>query len=378
MARLISYLLSVFLILNLLVLTACANLPQATAQPRLFRDLSLEFLGEYDLPKQTLDGTTVGGLSGITYDRQQDLFYAVSDDRQEPRVYSLRLGLTSTPEGETLKGVTVEKVMLLRDEQGQPYGPDQLDTEGIALSPQNTLFIASEGLTKLNIPPLIGEFDRNTGKLLTKLPLPQRFLPGKDQGVQDNLGFESLALGASSTLADDPFRLFTALENALLQDLNPEIPSWRSPLRWLHYVINPIGEPVLVGENVYQLEPAPSGTLSHGLTEILTLPQEGYFLTLERSFGLAGFDAKLFQVVNANATDSSRQGSLQGDLSRVEGLQKKLLLDLASLGLDLDNLEAMALGPQLKDGSQSLVLVSDDNFNVDQVTQFLLFRLRLG
>jgi hypothetical protein len=35
----------------------------------------------------------------------------------------------------------------------------------------------------------------------------------------------------------------------------------------------------------------------------------------------------------------------------------------------------MTLGSRLPDGSQSLVLVSDDNFNEAQVTQFLLFRL---
>jgi len=35
----------------------------------------------------------------------------------------------------------------------------------------------------------------------------------------------------------------------------------------------------------------------------------------------------------------------------------------------------MAIGPQLPDGSISLVLISDDNFNDAQMTQLLLFRL---
>jgi hypothetical protein len=50
-------------------------------------------------------------------------------------------------------------------------------------------------------------------------------------------------------------------------------------------------------------------------------------------------------------------------------------LDLSELGIYLDNLEGMTLGPRLPDGSQSLVLVSDNNFNDIQLTQFLLFRL---
>jgi hypothetical protein len=51
-------------------------------------------------------------------------------------------------------------------------------------------------------------------------------------------------------------------------------------------------------------------------------------------------------------------------------------LDLNTLGITIDNVEGMALGAKLPDGSQSLWIVSDDNFNKDQVTQFLLFRLK--
>ncbi|NEO01152.1 MAG: esterase-like activity of phytase family protein, partial [Moorea sp. SIO3I7] len=57
-------------------------------------------------------------------------------------------------------------------------------------------------------------------------------------------------------------------------------------------------------------------------------------------------------------------------------LQKKLLLDLSELGIYLDNLEGMTLGPRLSDGTQSLILVSDNNFSEAQVTQFLLFGIK--
>ena len=49
--------------------------------------------------------------------------------------------------------------------------------------------------------------------------------------------------------------------------------------------------------------------------------------------------------------------------------------DFQQLGIYVDNIEGMTLGPRLSDGSQSLILVSDDNFNEEQVTQFWLFRL---
>ena len=57
-------------------------------------------------------------------------------------------------------------------------------------------------------------------------------------------------------------------------------------------------------------------------------------------------------------------------------LRKKLLFDSTNLKITLDNVEGMALGPKLPDGSQSLWIVSDDNFDKDQVTQFLLFRIK--
>ena len=40
--------------------------------------------------------------------------------------------------------------------------------------------------------------------------------------------------------------------------------------------------------------------------------------------------------------------------------------DLLEAGLPPDNWEAMALGPALSDGRQTLVLASDDNFNLLQ------------
>lgn len=59
----------------------------------------------------------------------------------------------------------------------------------------------------------------------------------------------------------------------------------------------------------------------------------------------------------------------------MRSIRKNLVLDLATLGIKLDNLEGMAISPRLADGSQSLILVSDDNFSDRQFTQFLVFRL---
>jgi hypothetical protein len=50
-------------------------------------------------------------------------------------------------------------------------------------------------------------------------------------------------------------------------------------------------------------------------------------------------------------------------------------LGLDALGIPLDNVEGMTLGPELPDGRRSLILVSDNNFAPSQFTQFLLFAL---
>ena len=367
------------------LLTACA-LPQVQASDRIFLPLSIDFLSEYLLPKQTFQNTPVGGLSGITYDRQRGLFYAISDDRSNlapARFYTLSLDLDrSTPDAPQIQAVTVQAVTSLRDETGAPYAKDQIDPEGIALTPQDTLFITSEGDAKRAIPPAIQEFDRVTGQWKRRLPLPKRYAPQTDdegkqtQGVADNLGFEPLTLGSVSPGAIEPFRLFTATESALVQDQEPAAAQPNaSRNRWLHYSIDP-DHALLLSEQLYEMESPPPGAQYHGLVEIVAIDQGGHFLSLERSFGTEGMTVKLFQLSLGSATDTITIDQLRGSLPAVQPIRKRLLLDLTQLGIHLDNLEGMTLGPQLPDGSRSLLMVSDDNFNSLQATQFLLFRLR--
>ncbi len=361
----------------LTIITACSVPPQVMAEQRLFLPLAVEFLGEYQLKEKTFNNTRIGGLSGITYDRQKDSFYAVSDDRSNynpARFYTLKIDLTDQ---EILERVTIEDVTLLKDKDGKTYPPNSVDFEGIALSPRNSLFISSEGVNKKNSPPFINEFDLSTGKTINNIRIPDRYLSDETQekGVQDNLGFEALSLAITSVAPEDPFRLFTATESNLLQDYTKDSPESQASIRLMHYLINPIGEPLIVAEHLYLLEPNQDGVIYNGLSELTTLDREGYLLSLERTFGLYGHGAKLFQIVTANATDTSKVATLKGNPTTIEPIRKKLLIDLSSLGIELDNIEGMAIGPRLKDGSLSLILVSDDNFRDDQVTQFLLFRL---
>jgi len=98
-------------------------------------------------------------------------------------------------------------------------------------------------------------------------------------------------------------------------------------------------------------------------------------LALERTYTLSRFGAKLYQVAMGDATDISQIPRLTDNRKPIKPLRKRLLLDLQELGIALYNLEGMALGPRLADGSQTLILVSDDNFKENRATQFLLFLL---
>ena len=144
---------------------------------------------------------------------------------------------------------------------------------------------------------------------------------------------------------------------------------------FLHYYLGE-GPPLVLSSHLYELEEAPFGQV-YGLTELAALNAGGNFLALERAFGLGGFGAKLIQIATGGATDISGVKRLQGDITGIEPIRKQELLDLKTLDLRLENLEGMTLGPRLADGSQSLILVSDNNFG-DRPTQFLLFRLRAG
>ena len=346
----------------------------------MFRNLSLELVDSYEIPKEKFQDTVVGGLSAIAYNREADKFYVLSDDRgrlSPARFYTFDLDVEQQNDGIKIKSFKPEKVTFIKDEQGNNYPVDEIDAEGIAISPTNTIFISSEGNTIKNIAPFVSAFELETGKKISDLRLPKRFLSSEDpdvsQGVQENLALESLTINRVG-LPEDPFRLFTATESSLIQDesLSKEE---RSRIRFLHYVINSVSDPILVAEHLYLLEPTPVEVISNGLTELLAMQTEGYFLSLERTFGFAGAGAKIFQVVIGNANDTSNIESLKGDLGQLRSLNKQLLLDLQDLEIYLDNLEGMTIGPRLPDGSRSLLLISDDNFNEEQISQLLLFRL---
>jgi hypothetical protein len=96
----------------------------------------LQFLGQAIVPTgTTYAGTTVGGLSSITYDAARGVFYSLSDDQSQfnpARFYTLRLDLSA---GHLADGdVQFSGVTTLLAPGGQPYAPFSLDPEGLTLT----------------------------------------------------------------------------------------------------------------------------------------------------------------------------------------------------------------------------------------------------
>lgn len=369
-------------------LTSCSSELPSEASNRIFNRVSIEYIGEYKLPNDVqVKNTPVGGLSGLTYDRQRDRFYAISDDRGDKapaRFYTLKLDLDTKSPQVKFNKVNITDVTLLKNANGKTYAKWETDTEAIALTSESSVFISSEGDRSRNIPPFINEFDLQTGQVKQALPIPQRYLPDTEgkRGVQNNLAFEGMTLSPTGTLpaSGEPVRLFAATESSLMQDKivpkvgeDGKIPGAKN--RWLHYLLS--NRPDVISEHMYQLDPPPLGAVEHGLPEIVAIDTSGHFLTLERSFGLTGFSAKIFQATPAGATDTSRIASFKGNTT-IQPIKKQLAFDLKQLNIDLDNLEGMALGSKLPDGSQTLLLVSDNNFTKRQITQFLLFKFKQG
>jgi hypothetical protein len=367
----------------LLITLGSCSLPQVSAEDRLFLDLQVDLLDVTTLPRQTFADTQVGGLSALAYDRQRQVFYALSDDRGNlapPRVYTLDLSWQVDGDSTvTLAPPQITDVTLLRDQTGEPYPANVLDPEGLVLSPRDSWFITSEGVADTDSPPQLNEYDRASGTLRTRFRLPDRFLPDPEaespQGVRNNLGLEGLTLNPTAATGEfEPFRLFTVTESALAQDFN-EDPATPLVSRFLHYLIGP-NQSTLISEHAYPLALEPFGAVVTGVSELLCLDQGGHFLALERAFGLRGFEVKLWQLATGGATDTSTIPQLTPLSNTLRPIQKQLLLDFNALGQPVDNLEAIALGPPLPDDSQSLWVLSDDNFSEEQTTQLWLFSLQ--
>lgn len=382
--------------LSPLVLAACVLLSGCTAiltpinapngTPTTGATVSgVELLGVISVPfNMPVFETPVGGLSGVAYDSGQDTYYFVSDDRAAngpARIYQATIDLESgVLESSDLQWTGL---IALTDESGMPFGRGTIDPEGLVYTDEY-FYVASEGNGTFQPPlaPAIIQFTSG-GEFVASLPLPAWYIPSADgsRGARNNRALESL------TRTPDGRYLISGIENALAQDGPIASLDSGSPARILLFDLttNSVAAEYVYLVNAIPAAPfSPTGEASNGLADLLAIgdfsvEQGVALLALERSYvDGVGNTIRLYRVSTVGARDVSTLDTLVGN-ALVTPVTKELLLDFDELGsqygITPDNLEGLALGPLLPDGRQTIVVISDNNFNPLQTTQLWVLAL---
>ena len=365
------------------------------------RAQTFAYLGQQIVPSgHVFGGTTVGGLSGI--DRKANGNYlAISDDRSAlnpARFYELSLDLSQFVRSPTpgFAGVGFVSVTTVLKPDGTPFTANTVDPEALRINPvNNNLLWTNEGQRGGAGSPALQNptvREMTPGGIYTRdFAVPTRYNPVStvvtDPGIRNNLAFESL------TVSTDGRTLYTATENALVQDGPAATLGAGSPSRILSFNL----ETGAAGaEYVYPVGPAAlppipaGGFVTNGLVELLAV-HDRQFIAVERSFSAGaatpgsgpsglptGNTIRLYLVDARGATDVSGLNTLVG--AAYTPVSKTLLLNLSDLNNDdgsplaLDNIEGISWGP-LVDGKQTLILVSDNNFGAAQFTQFVVLQV---
>lgn len=323
-----------------------------------------------------VDATLVGGLSGIDYDPRSDSWLVISDDpsvNSPARYYTFDL----TYNQDSIDTLEFQAAITLLQANGEPYpdaeeGGNVPDLEAIRFDPEsNALWYVSEGNAEAGIDPFVAVTEPDGPLIASMVPAMFEVSDGEERGPRGNMAFEGL------TFAADGESLWVAMEGPLYQDGEPPTVDTTAFSR----ITNIDREGNVLRQVAYEIDRLPvtsAGSATIGVTEILAIDDDR-LLVLQR----AGIEkstlfetwiehyAKIYEIRLGDATDISGIAALDG--ATFQPVRKRLVLDLNAADVErVDNIEGMSWGPELENGHRSLVLVSDDNFNEDQVTQFIV------
>lgn len=346
---------------------------------------TLNFVNEFVIPyNQKFQNTTVGGLSGIDYDPQQQLYYLICDDRSAinpARFYTAKISIASKGI-DTVQFVGVHEVLRSNGDvypgsKDEPFHTP--DPEAIRYNARTKQLVwCSEGERRLTKEGAVLEdpavnIVTKDGRFVASFLLPANMhMRAVEQGPRQNGVFE----GASFN--NDFKKLLVSVEEPLYEDGQRaglrDSSGWiriiqfdavtREPEKQFAYRIDPVA-----------FAPQPAGAFRiNGVPDILAI-NDHQLLVLERSYstGRRACTVKVYLAEMNGADDVSQIGSLQQ--LGIHPLKKRLLLNMDNLGIYTDNIEGVTFGPKLANGRQSLLFVADNNFSPEQITQFLLFEI---
>lgn len=299
--------------------------------------LKTEVLGVFEFPAKTsFKKTRLGGISGLFYDGDTKVLWAVSDDRGKygnPRLYKLKIK-------PNFKIEITDLVFVKDTKEKTPV----LDLESMAPLPWGNWLLASEGDDRSRPPRAHRLLEiKPDGTYVRDYDLPAAYLPGgkpqEPQGLRTNFGFEAMAANSQ-----DGKTWVMGSEIGLHQDQDgrTRLQGYEMKEAW---VLQPSKEwflPLQENEGVFT-----------GLTETLNW-KDDQWLFLERS---AYLEAK--GIV-------SKAKIFLGQLGGSAQVKTELILDLAQLKFKdftfEHNYEAMTFGPPDAQGRSTVIVASDNNF----------------
>lgn len=346
----------------------------------------LKLISEYDLPHNlSFKGTTVGGLSSIDYDRAQGLYYMISDDRSAinaARYYTARIFLSS----KKIDSVVFINVTTLLQKNGNPYPNSKQDPahtpdpEAMRYNPVRKQMVwSSEGERIVTARDTVLEDPSITimsvnGKYIDTFSLPDNLRMhstengprrnGVLEGISFANGFRNLYVNIEEPLHEDGPRADIKENDPWIRIFKFNTKTKQNTAQYA-YKLDPVAYPA-----------TPSTAFKvNGVPDILAAGND-QFIVLERSFstGRLPCTVKIFLADLKGASDVSNNPSLITNRVK-KPVTKKLLLNMDSLGVYIDNIEGATFGPQLTNGHRTLLLVADNNFEALEKTQFFLFEV---
>lgn len=333
----------------------------------------LQFVSEYVLKESTLfKNTIVGGLSGVDY--TNGFYYFVVDDANNPRFLKAKINIDKRK----IIGINFEKVVFLNDSTTNFYKENSLDLESIFVDEEKQhINFSSEGSINEGKRPTIFTTDFK-GNFISEYQLP------KNLQSLENIKHNGVLEGSSKAIAENGF--WSVMESPLKNDgEEPTFTKTQSPVRITYFDAE---SKKATKQFAYQLEkitkPAKGDINLNGVTAILEYEKNRFFIierTYQSGYGLYGNIIRIFEAeITTETTNILDIAALQ--TSKYTPLKKRLLINFEDIKDSLtegiiDNIEGIAFGSVLENGNRSLLLVSDDNFQLygKQLNQFILLEI---
>lgn len=338
----------------------------------------IKFLNEIDIPyEENFQNTELGGFSGIDYDEKNKEYYIISDDRSEhapARFYKAKIDIKN----DKLNNFKITKVEYLKNKNGQFFGNFRensklsIDPEDIRYNPEaHKIYWTNEGerLMKggdtLIMQPSLWEANLD-GSFSKEFQLPKELImSSKESGPRRNGVLEGLTFNANFS------KIYTQVEEPLYEDGPRATTKEGGKIRLFEFDSKTLKN---TAQYFYELDPVAKTPIPedafavNGVSAILQYGDGFIFVERSYSTGSQQCTIKLYYQKYTPSNNILLK-------NHQENAPKILIANLDDLGIDIDNIEGITVGPQLGNGKKSLLLISDNNFSSKQKTQLLLFEL---